>query len=131
MKKIYLMCFFGLFIQVCSNAQESIDAKWYFQPSAFFFDLGVASSETTIGGMQLPGENVSFTNSTVPGEGIVYMVNPNISIHTVIAYPPTATAEGSNNLEGLQQLKLHMRLLQFLDSTTTQLVTFNRFLVEV
>ncbi|MEP0985157.1 OmpW family outer membrane protein [Ekhidna sp.] len=100
MKKHSLLFTIVLLMGISLEAQESIDQKWYFQPSAFFFDLSKASTETNIGGSDLPGENISFSNSTVPGVGVGYFVNTNISIHTVIAYPPSTTAKGKNNLEG-------------------------------
>ncbi len=106
MKKFNQLCIVFFFLAIMTPtaimAQEGSSGKWYFEPSAFFFDLQEASTNTNIAGGDLPGENVSFTNSLVPGVGIGYFISKNISIHTVIALPPTATAEGQNNLAGLK-----------------------------
>lgn len=102
MNRIFVLITISLVIPTILSAQSTPEkGGWYFQPSAFYFDLGSASTNTNIGGAEVPGENVSFTNSLVPGVGVGYHINSKISIYTVIAYPPTTEAEGTNNLDGL------------------------------
>ena len=99
MKKLTFLFVALLFLIPAINfAQGGLEkGNWYFHPSALLFDLGSASTTTSIGGNELPGENFSFSNSTVPGVGIGYAVSPSISIFSVLSFPPTTTAEGTGN----------------------------------
>lgn len=129
MKRIFSLISFSLLFSIVSLAQnEPTKGGWYFQPSAFYFNLASASTTTNIGGTALPGENVSFTNSVVPGVGVGYHVNENVSIYTVIAYPPTTDADGKNALHGQKAAEVQYAPFALTGNYHFQLGNFQPFL---
>ncbi len=129
MNRIFVLITISLLTPTIIFAQnEPQKGGWYFQPSVFYFDLGPASTTTNIGGADVPGENVSFTNSLVPGVGVGYHINSNISIYTVIAYPPTTDADGTNNLDGLTAAEIQYAPFALTGNYHFQLGDFQPFL---
>ena len=75
--------------------------RWSVRPSLMYVDLSAASTSVNIGGNHLPGEdNLSFTNSTTFGLMIDFYLAKNISLHSVLALPPTTKGRGENSLNG-------------------------------
>ena len=99
-KRSFFLAITMLIFSTIHAQNEPTSGSWFVQPGAFFFDLSSASTTTNIAGAELPGENVSFTNSLVPGVGVGYFFSENISVYSVIAFPPTTDADGINNLDG-------------------------------
>ena len=92
----------AVFLISISVAYSQSDFKrWSIRPSLMYVDLSAASTSLHIGGYPLPGEdNMSFTNSTTFGAMIDFYITENISLHSVVAVPPSTAGTGENSLTG-------------------------------
>ena len=98
---------FLTFLIAISSYGQSDFKRWSIQPSVIGVDLSTASTSINIGGSSLPGEdNISFTNSTTFGIIIDFYLTKNISLHTVLALPPSTEGTGKHSMAGAKAGKL-------------------------